>query len=170
MEHVNSGSDDAGEEITASEYIRAVTLQLQQGKKRVAYDLVRQAVVKHEHNALLLSYYGYLQAVLEGKYRSGIEACSNALSLFRKQSARGVVTDGELNALLHFNLGRAYLSSGKRKEAIDTFRAGLRHDRQNRNILTQLNSMGARRNIPLNFLARSNPLNKYIGFLLNKVS
>jgi len=46
---------------------------------------------------------------------------------------------------------------------------GLRHGRH-KEILETLAALGIRRPPPINFLSRSNPLNKYLGLLLAKLN
>lgn len=68
----------------------------------------------------------------------------------------------------HFlSLGRIYLLSGQKKEAIRMFRMGLRCGR-NQEILRELDRLGLRKDPLIPFLNRSNPINKYLGIMLKK--
>lgn len=69
---------------------------------------------------------------------------------------------------LHFlNLGKVHLLAGQKKDAIRIFHMGLRHE-NNPEIVAELNRLGSRRPPVLPFLARENPLNKYLGKLFHR--
>ncbi|HYA88010.1 MAG TPA: hypothetical protein VEI57_13205 [Nitrospirota bacterium] len=150
-------------------YLRETKALLAKGRRGDAYKLLRPAVVKYAEDPFLLSYFGYLTALLEGRYRNGIESCSLAIVLFEKKLLRGEEdVEERLNAVLYLNLGRAYLASGKKKDAFDTLQKGLRFDKQNRDVLEELERLGIRKYKPLSFLDRSNPINALIGRMLRK--
>jgi thioredoxin-like negative regulator of GroEL len=65
--------------------------------------------------------------------------------------------------------GRILLLAGRRKDAIWILRMGLRHGKH-RGIVETLGSLGIRRPPPLPMLSRDNPLNKYLGKFLTKLS
>jgi len=156
-------------EISPAGYLRTVKALLVKGRRREAYELAQNAVVQYADDPFLLSYYGYLAAFMDGKYRSGIEACTRAIALFRKKALLGEEDAEEaLNAGLYLNLGRAYLAAGKKMDAVDTLNKGLHYDKRNRDILAELKNLGIRKIIPLPFLARSNPINVFIGRMLRK--
>ncbi len=70
---------------------------------------------------------------------------------------------------LHFLfLGRIHLLAGLKKEAIRSFRLGLRHG-TNKEIINELNRLGARKAPVLPFLKREHPLNKSLGIMLRKL-
>lgn len=63
----------------------------------------------------------------------------------------------------HFlRLGTVYLIAGRRKEALRIFHLGLRLGRHP-GLSRMLQAMGLRQKPVLSFLARSNPLNRYLG-------
>jgi tetratricopeptide (TPR) repeat protein len=72
------------------------------------------------------------------------------------------------NPVHYLNLGRIYLLTGMKLDAIKILREGLRHEK-NQQIIDELDSLGTRKPPILFFLKRSNPLNKYIGILLKKL-
>lgn len=144
-------------------YVRAIRSHLRNGNRKYAYRIVRHAVARFPDNALILSYYGYLQAGLDRKYRRGIDACHEALAVFRPANA----FCAELAyPILHLNLGRAYLAAGKRKEAIEAFETGLRYDSRHPELLIEQQGIGVRKRNPMPFLSRSHPINRYIGIML----
>jgi tetratricopeptide (TPR) repeat protein len=154
---------------SAAEYLQEVRSQLRQGKQRDAYELLQRAAVKYAGDPLLLSYYGFLKARVEGIYRSGIEDCTRAITAFQKKMFRGDVTvEQPLLAVLYLNLGRAYLAAGRKKDAIETWNKGLHVDKENSEIQEEIRLLGIRKIVPIPFLDRSNPLNTFFGRLLRK--
>ncbi len=146
---------------TLIDYIRLVKSHLQLGNQRDAFIILQHAMVEYPDSPFILSYYGYMQAAFGRKYRIGIETCRRALSMIETNALPGK----EISPILYLNLGRAYIAAGKRKNAVDVFLRGLKHD-QNEHILTELHSIGMRRKPFVPFLNRANPINKYIGMML----
>jgi len=157
------------ESTTPAESLKRIQLHLMSSRPRDAYELLKDAVVMFSDDPVHLSYYGYLKAAVEGKYRSGIEDCLRAVSLFQKKMWVG---DNDVEtaqkAVLYLNLGKAYYASGRRKDAIDTFHKGLQFDPKNRDLQATLRKVGIRKLIPFPFLNRSNPLNEFVGRMLRK--
>jgi len=166
----NPGADEperteAPEVIKPSDYLRAVRSNLRSGKLKEAYSLLLQATVQHPDDPLILSYFGCLQAIVDKKYRSGVEACKRAIVLLKKQEA---FSEEVLYPVFYLNLGRAYVAAGKKQDAMDSFKKGLRYDNGNSDLKKELQRLGVRKQPPVPFLDRSNPINKYIGLLLQK--
>jgi Tfp pilus assembly protein PilF len=69
--------------------------------------------------------------------------------------------------VLYLNLGKAYVAAGKKKNAVTAFNQGLHYDPQHAAIRKELKKLGARKKPPVSFLDRSNPINKYLGKVLN---
>ncbi len=113
---------------------------------------------------LILSYYGCLQAIVDKKYRSGVDTCKKAITLLKKAETFG---EELLYPVFYLNLGRAYVAAGKKKDAIESFNKGLEYDNSNRELLKELRSLGMRKKPLVPFLDRSNPINKYIGMILH---
>lgn len=157
------------EETSPAGYLREVKALLAKGRQGDAYEMLRLAVVKYAEDPFLLSYFGYLTAFLDGRYRNGIESCKLAIVLFEKKSLRGEEdVEEKLNEVLYLNLGRAYLAGEKKKEAFDTLQKGLRFDKQNKDLLSELERLGIRKYTPMSFLDRSNPINALLGRMLRK--
>jgi hypothetical protein len=106
---------------------------------------------------LLLSAYALCTAAVKGSHKSAVNLCHEAIKKDPK------------NPEHYYRQGRIFLLAGRRKDAIWVFRMGLRHGRH-KEILETLAAMGLRRQPPISFLARSNPLNKYLGLLLAKLN
>ena len=128
--------------------------------------------LRHDH--LFLARVCFEQAALGGKS----PAISSYLALCRAKT-RGEF--GEAIALVeeamaleprnpvhYLNLGRIHLLAGDRPQALDTFRRGARYDRSGE-IGRELESMGVRKRPVIPFLARSNPLNRYLGLFLTRL-
>ena len=161
-----SGPED---DWSTSDYLRTIRGLLAKGLNRDASELLQIARRKYPDDPFLLSYFGYLGALLDGKYRGGVESCLRAISLFGKRSLQGEEgVDERLNAILYLNLGRTYLAGGKRKEAYDILQKGLRYDRRNAGLLEELKKLGVRKYVPVPFLARSNVINQLVGRMFRR--
>lgn len=158
------GPEGRGGNIDPIDYIKAARAQLRTGNQRKAYTILQQAVADHPDNALILSYYGCLQAIVGGQHRRGIDACRKAVVLFKAPDKYSV---GVIYPILFLNLGRACLAGGEKKEAVDAFEMGLSYDKGHRELKKELQLLGMRKKPAVPFLSRSNPINKYIGMLLH---
>jgi len=152
------------EELQPIDYIRAVNFHLMRGNQKEAYAMSKQAAVVYPDNPFVLSNYGSLQAIVDKKYRSGIENCTRAIALYKKKSLNG---DVERYAVLYLNLGRVYLAAENKKDAISAFKRGLQYDHKYTAIVKKLQKLGARGKPVVSFLDRSNPINKYLGMILH---
>jgi tetratricopeptide (TPR) repeat protein len=132
-----------------------------------ALKILDEALAEHPFNALLLSYYGYLDAIVNRNYNRGVDLCKTAIEIL-KEELRGEVSlgQGSLYPIFYLNLGRAYLAAGSKKYAVEAFRKGLESDPEEPELLREIRRMGIRREPRISFLKRSNPINKYIGRLL----
>jgi len=156
---------DPAEEIKPSAYLRAVKAHLRSGKQKDAFGLLLRASVQFPDEPLILSYYGCLQAIVDKKHRSGVEACKRAIAMFKGEKSSG---EEVLYPVFYLNLGRAYLAAGKKKDAIDAFHKGLQYDKSNSDLRKELRGLGMRKTPPVPFLDRANPINKYMGIILKK--
>lgn len=155
------------EKETPSGYLKAVKRLLMRKNNRGALELLKASVEEYPNDPFLLSYYGCLEAIVNKKYRYGVDTCYRAIKSLRERVPFG---EEFFYPVLYLNLGRAYLAAGKRKDAVAAFKKGLETDKENSDILMELNMLGARKRPPVTFLSRSNPINKYIGMLLHKLS
>jgi len=170
----NNNYDDAGSLASPdarpakpSDYLRAVKANLRNGKQKDAFILLQQAAVRFPDEPLILSYYGCFQALVDKKYRSGVETCKKAITMLRQ---KGVFEEDLLYPVFYLNLGRAYLSAGKKLDAIEAYTRGLKYDNSNTELRRELRGLGLRKAPPVPFLDRSNPINKYIGLILRTVT
>lgn len=144
--------------------LRTVRAHVRGGKNREAYFVVQDASVEYPDEPIVLSYYGWLQALVDRRYRPGVDKCKLALTTLQKGPASG---KSKLYPVLYLNLGRAYVAANKKKEALEAFHNGLKYDKNNREILQELQVLGSRKKAPVPFLDRANPINKYVGLVLH---
>lgn len=104
----------------------------------------------------LLSCLGFCLAKERGEANKGRSLCLEAL----QKEPR--------NPLHYLNLGRTYLAAGQKPLALQTFRKGLRFQRHP-GIIAEMNRLGIRKEPPLAFLPRENPLNRHLGRLLHRL-
>ncbi|HTG01525.1 MAG TPA: tetratricopeptide repeat protein [Nitrospirota bacterium] len=157
------------ESTTVADSLKKIQIHLRNSRQRDAYEMLKDAMVKFYDDPMHLSFYGFLKAALDGKYRSGIEDCLRAISLFQKKLWAGDETlVSTQKAVLFLNLGKAYYASGRRKDAIDAFHKGLQSDPMNRDVQVTLQKVGIRKVVLIPFLDRSNPLNSFFGKMLRK--
>jgi tetratricopeptide (TPR) repeat protein len=152
-------------ETTPAHYLRAMKAHLRGGRQKDAFALLQQASVRYPDDPLILSYYGCLQAIVDKKYRSGVENCKKAIVLLKKKES---FEEELLFPVFYLNLGRAFVAARKKKDALNAFHQGLSYDDSNSEILKELRGLGERKPPPVPFLDRSNPVNKYIGMILQK--
>lgn len=164
-QQVESAQSAPPQEIKAAEYIKAARAHLKGGRQKAAYILLMEAVVHYPDDAIILSLYGSLQALVDKKCRSGVDSCRKALTLFKPKDSR---TASVLYPLFYLNLGRAYLAAGKKKEAVEAFLKGLDYDKHYSELKKEMKLLGMRKKPPVAFLERSNPINIFIGMLVNK--
>ncbi len=125
------------------------------GNTRVALEQFRK-LVDIERVPIYCSNLAYCLAKEKRDFKQAIALCNEAIGKEPKNST-------------HFlNLGRVYLQAGQKRDAIRFLRMGLRFER-NREIATELEMLGSRKMPPLTFLNRENPLNKYLGIILERM-
>lgn len=104
-----------------------------------------------------LSAYALCLAEVKGTYKTATNICHDAIKKDPK------------NPEHYYRQGRILLLSGRKKDAIWVLRMGLRHGKH-KGIIDCLGGLGIRRPPPIQFLDRSNPLNKYLGLLLTRLN
>ena len=156
-------SADASDVPQREDFLRTIKTHMKNGKNSEAYFVVQDAAMEYPDDPVILSYNGLLQALVDRRYRLGVDKCMLALSLIQKEPGLG----GKLYSLLYLNLGKAYLAAGKKKEAVDAFHDGLSYNKSSGEILKELRTMGKRKKAVLPFLDRSNPINKLAGLILH---
>jgi len=106
---------------------------------------------------LVLSAYALCMAEVKGASKNAVNICHEAIKKDPK------------NPEHYYRQGRILILSGRKKDSIWVLRMGLRHGRH-RGIIDMLGSLGIRRAPPLDFLPRSNLLNRVLGLLLTRLN
>lgn len=159
-----AGPEGPPEKAPATEYLKTARALIRGGQHKKAYSVLLKASGIYPTHPIILSYLGWLQAIVDKAYRSGTATCRKAFLHF-KTSDRDIAS--AVYPILYLNLGRAFLLSGRKKDAVESFVKGLSYDRGHSELKREMRSLGVRKQPPLSFLSRSNPLNKYIGILFH---
>lgn len=115
-----------------------------------------ERAISIEDSPVISSCYGFCIAKERGQLGKAISLCEEAMKK-------------EPQSSLHYlNLGRVYLLSNRKADAVKIFREGLNYG-ENQQIIDELNKLGIRNQPVIPFLKRSNPLNKYLGIMLKKL-
>ncbi|MBI5100978.1 MAG: tetratricopeptide repeat protein [Nitrospirae bacterium] len=128
---------------------------LDRGNTLFALACFEKAVQKDDH-PLYSSCLAYCIAKERGQFQMAISLCKRAIALEPDRSAH------------YLNLGRIYLMTGDKPDAISTFRDGLRNE-ANTQIIAELDRLGTRKAQVISFLKRSNPINIYLGYFLKRI-
>lgn len=160
-------TEQGGTQSRQAEYLEGIQHLLRKGQNKVALNSTREALSAYPEDIIFKSYYGYLISVVENNTGEGLKLCKDAISALHS----GLHEDSEiLYPLFYLNLGRAFLKGNNKKEAIEAFQRGLKIDPDHKGIKWELKKLGSRKKPPLSFLDRSNPLNIFLGKLMNKSS
>ena len=106
---------------------------------------------------LVLSAYAICMAEVKGASKSAVNLCHEAIKKDPK------------NPEHYYRQGRILILAGRKKDSIWVLRMGLRHGRH-KGIIDTLGSLGIRRAPPLDFLSRSNLLNRCLGIFLTRLN
>lgn len=150
-----------------ADYLSDMKALLRRKAHHKALAVLREALAHYPDDPFILSNYGTLTAIVEGNHREGIKACNSAFTSLKQRVPFG---QEFFYPVLFLNLGRAYLAARKKREAIETFKRGLHTNRDNADLLAELKKLGVRQKVPVPFLERSNPLNKYSGMLICRLN
>ena len=151
---------------TYKEYVNEVEDLLITKNQEEAFGLLTEAMEYYPSNPIILSYRGYIEALVNKEYADGIKICKQSFKILKSQMS---LAEGFFLPILYLNLGRTYLIANNKKDAYYSFQKGLDVDKNNEVILKELKKLGIRRNPFFPFLKRSNPLNKCIGILTYKL-
>ena len=162
MDKRASSQEDTEAIIPVAGYLKAARTALRNNRLKEAYSVMFAACSAYPDHPLVLSYFGWLQAVVEKKPRSGVTFCRRAVMTFRTADQR---TADTVYPVLYLNLGRTLLLSGRKKEAVESFSKGLTFDRRNCELRREMAALGIRKQPAISFLSRSNPLNRLLGRL-----
>lgn len=96
-------------------------------------------------------------AETRGEYKVAANLCHEAIKKDPKNTEH------------YFHQGRILILAGRKKDAIWVFRMGLRHSKH-KGIIDALGELGIRRPPPIQFLERSNPVNKMLGIIMARLN
>jgi tetratricopeptide (TPR) repeat protein len=147
-------------------YLEDVKCLLKEGRQGDALKTLRDALTEHPFNPFLLSYYGCLEAIVDGNHDRGIETCRDSIAILDEDIPFGRTA---FYPVFYLNLGRACLAAGNKQEAAEAFKKGLAADPEDPDLSWEVKRLGSRRKPAIPFLKRSNLLNKYIGILLHRL-
>lgn len=104
-----------------------------------------------------MSYYALCLANVEGNFDKAISLC---LMAAEKEF---------YNPEIYLNLGRIFLLNGQKAVAVRAFRKGLKFDNSHFGIMSEMRKLGVRRKPVISFLQRTNPVNKFLGILADRM-
>jgi tetratricopeptide (TPR) repeat protein len=149
------------------EYFDEVRQLLRRGNSKSALSTLEEALEKFPGDPFFLSYYGCLVAYVQNKPDEGVKICEDAIKELRNSVPFG---SDSFYPVFYLNLGKAYLKADNKKEAISAFKRGLKIDRNNTDLLWEIQKLGIRKSPAISFLKRSNPINKHLGMLTGKAA
>jgi Flp pilus assembly protein TadD len=121
-----------------------------------ALPYMKRAVELEKTNPYYMSYLGVVLARSERKWAEAEELCDTAVRMKRNQ------------AQLYLNLAEVYVAAGRKEDALDALRAGLRYARRDVRLNIAMNRLTQRRRPVLSFLERKHPLNRQLGMLRHR--
>ncbi len=102
------------------------------------------------------TYLAFCIAKERGQFKKAISMCEEAMK------------EEPQNAVHYLNLGRIYVLTGQRSDAMRVLRDGLHHE-EKKDIVDELIKLGMRKPPVIPFFKRENLLNKYIGIVFTKL-
>ena len=150
-----------------AEYIRAMRAELGRKQSARALQIAREAIRMHPDDPLVLTYYGYLSALLEKDYKTAIDACEKAVTLLPRKLPEAL--GAAQKPLMYFHLTRVYSASGNRQEAVRAIYRGIAFDNENGVLHRELEKLGVRRRPVIPFIGRQNIVNRILGRLRHRV-
>src|SRR5215475_9261695 len=114
---------------------------------------MRKAVDLDRNNPYYMSYLGVVLARSEQKWGEAERLCDQAVRMKRNQ------------AQLYLNLAEVYATAGRRDDAVEALRSGLKFARRDVRLTIAMNKLTHRRAPVFSFLTRRHPLNKSLGRL-----
>lgn len=107
---------------------------------------------------LFYSYLGYGIALREQRLEEGLKLCRHSIKIEFYHPEN------------YWNLARALLLANDRRGAVKAVREGLKIDPHHEELLLLQKELGNRRSPVLTFLARDNPVNRFLGALRHKLT
>lgn len=121
-----------------------------------ALKFMKQAVELEKTNPYYMSYLGVVLARSERRWAEAEQLCDTAVRMKRNQ------------AQLYLNLAEVYLAAGRKEDAMDVLRSGLKYARRDVRLNIALNRLTERRRPIVPFLGRRHPFNRQLGLLRHR--
>ena len=137
--------DEACVATREGDYLRALTMFLE------IYGTEEAPSLNNPKAANGLSFFGLCLALVQKKYKAGVDLCRRAIDL------------EFYNGDHYANLARLYMATGNRKKAIETVDAGLKIAPEHEELLQVRQELGVRSRPTVPFLDRSHPINVTLG-------
>jgi tetratricopeptide (TPR) repeat protein len=137
--------DNAVRAVLENEYLKALTLFIE------IYGADDAPPIQSPKDAMGLSYFGLVLALVQKKYKPAIELCKRAIDL------------EFYNGDHYANLARVYMAANNRKKAVETADAGLKLVPEHEMLEEVRAELGKRARPPVPFLDRTNPVNVSLG-------
>jgi Flp pilus assembly protein TadD len=118
-----------------------------------ALKYMQRAVDLEKTNPYYMSYLGVVLARAERRWAEAEQLCDTAVRMKRNQ------------AQLYLNLAEVYMAAGRREDAMEVLRSGLRYARRDVRLNIAMNRLTERRRPVLRFLPRKHPLNRQLGLM-----
>ena len=117
---------------------------------------IRRAVELEAQNPFYISYLGVVLARAEQKWGEAVENCRTALKMKRDQPQ------------LYLNLAEVYVVAGRRDDAVETLKRGLKYANRDVRMKVMLGKLVRRRSPVIPFLERQHFLNRQLGLLRHR--
>ena len=137
--------DDAIRATLEHDYLKALTLFMD------IYGTEDAPPIQSPRDAMGLSYFGLVLALVQKNYKPAIDLCKRAIDL------------EFYNGDHYANLARVYLAANQRKKAVEAAESGLKVAAGNEALMEVRKELGVRARPAVPFLDRSNPVNVSLG-------
>src|SRR5215813_1123077 len=117
---------------------------------------MQRAMELDRNNPYYMSYLGVVLARSEQKWGEAERLCDAAVRMKRNQ------------AQLYLNLAEVYATAGRRDDAVEALRSGLKFARRDVRLTIAMNKLTHRRSPVLSFLERRHPINRHLGLLRHR--
>ncbi|MFC1769440.1 tetratricopeptide repeat protein [Nitrospirota bacterium] len=164
IKDIQSGNIKKGKR--APDYLKEMNRALKARKNSEALAILKEGLEVHPDDPFLMSYYGWLTALVDKKYKTGVDTCIRAMNLLPRKVAYGL--EAAHKPLFYRNLCRTYLAAGDKERAVEAIFKGMKFDVEDGVLHHDLVKLGIRRTPFFPFFSRANFLNKHIGRLLHR--
>ena len=153
-------------EKTTAHYAEEIRECVNGGDLKAALGVARRALDRFPSDPFFHSYCGYLMSVVERRPKEGSVMCEEAINMLKRSKSTDFFF---FLPLFYLHLGRAYLSGDRKEAAIKAFLQGLKYDRSDGDLLSEVRGLGIRRRPVFPFLERNHPINKYLGKMRHRL-